>query len=164
MLDAGIRMLNAGFLEGVHFSGSRWQAIEIQTEASDEDFGRGGGRRSELGGFEFGEDEVVDFVLGPGLVFYGGQSRPLWRDVAPVLESFKAGRPLSTGFDPISEVIDLHGGKAVAAFGHGILVLNGQSHPSEDIITYFKMVRRCGVEAQVTFVLFRTVALEAGTL
>ena len=72
MLDAGCWILGVRFDEGIDFGGSGGEAGEVEGEAADEDFGSGGGRGCEVVGFELGEDEAVDFVFGPRLVFYGG--------------------------------------------------------------------------------------------
>ena len=58
--------------ERIDFKGRGREAGEVEGEAADEDFGSGGGRGCEVVGFELGEDEAVDFVFGPRLVFYGG--------------------------------------------------------------------------------------------
>lgn len=157
-------MLDVGFRERFDFSGSWGEAGEIEGEAADEGFGGGGGRGREVVGFEFGEDEAVDLVLGPCLVFDDGQGGALGRDVAPVLEGFEFVGPVGTGADPVAEVGDFGGGEAVAAFGHGVFVFLGQGDAAEEIGADFEVLRRGGIEAEVGFVVLGAVAFEAGAL
>lgn len=164
MLDAGGWMLDAGFRERFDLRGSWGEAGEVEAEAADEDFGRCGGRWGEVAGFEFGEDEAVDLVVGPGLIFYGGQSGALRGEVAPVLEGFEFVGPVGASGDPVAEVVDFDGGEAVAALGHGVFFFLGQSDAAEEIGADFEVLGRGGVEAEVAFVFFRAVALEAGAL
>ena len=141
MLDAGCWILGVLFEEGIDFGGGGGEAGQIQRQTADEDFRCGGWRWGELGGFEFGEDEAVDFVVRPCLVFNGGQGGALGWDVAPVLEGFEFVGPVGTSFDPVAEVVDFRCGEAVAALGHGVFVFLGKSDAAEEIGADFDMLR-----------------------
>ena len=58
--------------EGGEFGGGGGKAGEVEGEAADEGWFVGFGGGVEVFFFEAGEDEIIDWVAGPGLVFYGG--------------------------------------------------------------------------------------------
>ena len=107
--------------ETINCLGGGWQPDQVKVNPAREDV-----RRSWFGGLELsclqlGQDEMVDGVPWPGAVEHAGDTRPLGRDVRPVL--FELG-PLG---DPVVQLGFLFRGQRLAAVlrRHHVVMIRG---------------------------------------
>ena len=100
-----------GDLELAELVQGRGEAGEVEGEAAKEGVGGSGRGRFQAFGFEAGEDEVVDGVLGPGGVFDRGDGGAFGGLEGPVFA------PRGAFLDPAGEELDLFGFEAVLLLG-----------------------------------------------
>ena len=67
-----------------HFGRGWRQADQIEIHAAQQCYLVCLGRWLEIGGFQLGENEMIDGIFRPALLLYCGLSMPLRRDECPV--------------------------------------------------------------------------------
>src|SRR5262245_4155232 len=74
---------------------TRRQPYEIQIDTADERLFRRFGRRREAFLFQSRQDEIVDRIAGPTLIFSLRQRGANWFDVSPMLRYLSSRRPVT---------------------------------------------------------------------
>lgn len=121
LLPGGFGVGFPGGFEGVEFGKGGGEADEVEREAAEEEGGLGLGVGLEVFLFEVGEDEVVDGVFGPVLLFDGGRGSGDGSFEGPVFVPFRAfGDPLAEFGD-----VGLFEGRAVLWLGHDEVGIGG---------------------------------------
>src|SRR5262249_46343271 len=113
--------------EGVRFGNGWRQTRQVQRDTAQESGLAGFRRRTQTFAFQAGQDEGIDRIGPPGLVFDGWGFGPLGSNQGPM------GLPGSALFNPAAKQVDLPWRELPGGVrgGHAVVIVRGGDTPQE---------------------------------